>query len=87
MSILENVKEAIINAIGSANVLTPDTVVLNTDAIDDDTARDIIMSVEEMLKVTILDKDAEKLKTVKDIVDYVTEVLKPKTKKDNTPKK
>ena len=63
-----------------------DTIVLNASGIDEDFQRDLIMTLEEELEVEIPDVDAEKLVTVKDIVDYIvkkktTPPVEPKTKK------
>ncbi len=46
-----------------------DDVVLNASAID---GRDIVMTIEDELKVDIPDEDAENLYTVKDILNYLT---------------
>lgn len=54
-----------------------DTVVLNASAIDRDFQRDLVMQLEEELEVKIPDADAEKLVTVKDIVDYITKKKTP----------
>ncbi len=61
-----------------------DTIVLNASGIDEDFQRDLVMTLEEELEVEIPDTDAEKLVTVKDIVDYITKKKtpeEPKTKK------
>jgi len=61
-----------------------DSIVLNASGIDRDFQRDLVMQIEEELEVEIPDVDAEKLVTVKDIVDYVTKKKtpeEPKTKK------
>lgn len=54
-----------------------DTVVLNASGIDEDFQRDLVMTLEEELEVDIPDTDAEKLTTVKDIVDYITKKKTP----------
>jgi len=61
-----------------------DSIVLNVSGIDRDFQRDLVMQLEEELEVEIPDADAEKLVTVKDIVDYITKKKtpeEPKTKK------
>jgi len=54
------------------------TVVLNASAIPEETARTIIMRLEDELIVVIPDEEAEKLHTIKDIVDYITAKKAPK---------
>lgn len=58
-----------------------DTVVLNGSAIDKEFQRDLVMTLEDELEVEIPDVDAEKLVTVKDIVDYITKKKTPKEPK------
>ena len=41
---------------------------------------DLVMSIEEDFGLTIPDEDAEKLVTVKDVVDYIEEKLSPASK-------
>jgi acyl carrier protein len=39
---------------------------------------ELIMAMEEEFDISIPDEDAEKIKTVKDAVDYITKALKAK---------
>ena len=55
-----------------------ESVVLNSSGIDGEFQRDLIMTLEEELEVEIPDTDAEKLTTVKDIVDYIVKKKTPK---------
>ena len=66
-----------------------DTIVLNASGIDTNFQRDLVMTLEEELEVEIPDIDAEKLVTVKDIVDYVTKKKTPvePKKEEQKPKK
>ena len=58
-----------------------DTIVLNASAIDGDFQRNLVMTLEEELEVEIPDVDAEKLVTVKDIIDYITKKKTPEEPK------
>ena len=58
-----------------------DTPVLNTLGIDDTFQTDLVMTLEEELEVEIPDADAEKLVTVKDIVEYITKKKTPEEPK------
>ena len=58
-----------------------DTIVLNASAIGGDFQRNLVMTLEEELEVEIPDVDAEKLVTVKDIIDYITKKKTPEEPK------
>lgn len=58
-----------------------DSVVLNASGIGREFQRDLVMTLEEELEVKIPDADAEKLITVKDIVEYITKKKTPKEPK------
>lgn len=75
-TIVEKVIQIVTEEIGSVIKVTSDTVVLNATGLDEHTGRELVMRVEEEYNITIPETDAEKLHTVKDIVDYVTEATK-----------
>ena len=52
--------------------------VLNVSGIDQEVNRNIVMRIEDECKIDILDKDAENLYTLKDILDYIEKKKKPK---------
>jgi len=54
-----------------------DTIILNASGIDVNFQRDLVMTLEEKLEVEIPDADAEKLVTVKDVVDYIVKKKTP----------
>jgi acyl carrier protein len=60
-----------------------DDIVLSASFVDDLGADsldqvELIMAMEEEFDISIPDEDAEKIKTVKDAVDYITKALKAK---------
>lgn len=82
LTIEEQVLEVVGTVLFGLEIKT-DTIVLNASAIDREFQRDLIMTLEEELEVEIPDVDAEKLITVKDIVDYIVKKKTPvEPKKD-----
>ena len=76
LTIEEQVLEVVGNVLFGLEIKL-DTIVLNASGIDRDFQRDLVMTLEEELEVEIPDVDAEKLTTVKDIVDYITKKKTP----------
>ncbi|MGM0508796.1 MAG: acyl carrier protein [Fusobacteriota bacterium] len=74
MAVLDQIKEVIVDQLG----VDPERVVPEASFIDDfdadslDTV-ELIMEFEEEFDVEIPDEEAEKLKTVQDVLDYVKE--------------
>ncbi len=72
MDTLEKVKEVIVDQLG----VDPEQVVLEASFVEDlgadslDTV-ELIMAFEEEFGVEIPDEEAEKIKTVQDVVDYI----------------
>lgn len=72
MDILEKVKEIIVDQLG----VEPDQVTAEASFVEDlgadslDTV-ELIMAFEEEFGVEIPDEEAEKIKTVQDVIDYV----------------
>jgi len=77
MSTFEKVKGVIIEQLGvKDNEVTPDTTFqedLGADSLD---TVELVMALEEEFGIEIPDEDAEKAKTVKDVVIYIDEKLK-----------
>ena len=71
MTTEEQVLEVINDQLGAKDMKL-DAVVLNATGIDRECQRELVMRLEEELELEIPDKDAEKLNTVKDIVEYIT---------------
>ncbi len=74
MDIFEKVKEITVDQLGADE----DAVVMEASFIDDLEADsldivELMMALEEEFDIEIPDEDAEKISTVKDAVDYITE--------------
>lgn len=74
MDIFEKVKEITVAQLGADE----DAVVMEASFIDDLEADsldivELMMALEEEFDIEIPDEDAEKISTVKDAVDYITE--------------
>lgn len=74
MDIFEKVKEITVDQLGADE----DAVVMEVSFIDDLEADsldivELMMALEEEFDIEIPDEDAEKISTVKDAVDYITE--------------
>lgn len=69
MSIKEQVLRIIVDQYGSG--YGEDSIVLNASGIPQTEQIDLIMRLEDELKVHIPDEDAEKLSTIKDIIEYL----------------
>ena len=74
MDIFEKVKEITVDPLGADG----DPVVMEASFIDDLEADsldivELMMALEEEFDIEIPDEDAEKISTVKDAVDYITE--------------
>ena len=70
--LLDKVKQLVVDQIGvSADELDMDTNLMNDLEADSLDAVEIIMAVEEEFDLEIPDADAEKFRTVRDMVEYV----------------
>ena len=72
MAIFDEVKEVIVEQLN----VSPDEVKLESDFVEDLGADsldvvEIVMALEEKFEIEIPDDEAEKIKTVKDVVDYI----------------
>ena len=74
MTIEQEVKDIIVEQLGvDADDVTPEKSFeedLNADSLD---LTELIMTFEERFGFEISEEDAEKLKTVKDVIDYIEE--------------
>ena len=72
MAILDEVKEVVVEQLN----VNPDEVTLEADFVEDLGADsldvvELVMALEEKFEIEIPDEDAEGIKTVKDVVDYI----------------
>lgn len=72
LTIEEQVLSIVRDEIGSGYEINLDTVIFNASGVVIERQRELIMRLEEELEFEILDTEAEKLHTVKDIIDYIT---------------
>jgi acyl carrier protein len=74
--ILEKIKELIVDQTGiSADELDLSTSLMNDIEADSLDAVEIIMAIEDEFEIEIPDEEAEKFATIKDIVDYLENVI------------
>ncbi len=74
--ILEKIKELIVDQTGiSADELDLSTSLMNDIEADSLDAVEIIMAIEDEFEIEIPDEEAEKFVTIKDIVDYLENVI------------
>ena len=72
--ILEQVKETIVDQLGvEAEKVTENATFIEDLAADSLDVVELIMSIEEKFEIEIPDSDAEKIVTVKDVIDYIIE--------------
>jgi acyl carrier protein len=72
MAIFDEVKEVVVEQLN----VNPDEVKLESDFVEDLGADsldvvELVMALEEKFEIEIPDEDAEGIKTVKDVVDYI----------------
>jgi acyl carrier protein len=72
MAIFDEVKEVVVEQLN----VNPDEVKLESDFVEDLGADsldvvELVMALEEKFEIEIPDEDAENIKTVKDVVDYI----------------
>jgi len=72
MAIFDEVKEVVVEQLN----VSPDEVKLESDFVEDLGADsldvvELVMALEEKFEIEIPDEDAEGIKTVKDVVDYI----------------
>jgi len=72
MAILDEVKEEVVEQLN----VNPDEVTLEADFVEDLGADsldvvELVMALEERFEIEIPDEDAEGIKSVKDVVDYI----------------
>ena len=74
--ILDKIKELIVDQTGiSKEELDLETSLMNDIEADSLDAVEIIMAVEDEFEIEIPDEEAERFVTIKDIVDYLENVL------------
>ncbi len=74
--ILDKIKALIVDQTGiSADELDLSTSLMNDIEADSLDAVEIIMAIEDEFEIEIPDEEAEKFVTIKDIVDYLENVL------------
>ena len=72
MSTLDKVKEVIIDKLGvEEDKIVPDASVVDDLGADSLDTVELIMQLEEEFGIEIPDEDAEKMTTVKSVVDYI----------------
>jgi acyl carrier protein len=72
MAIFDEVKEVVVEQLN----VNPDEVKLESDFVEDLGADsldvvELVMALEEKFEIEIPDEDAENIKTVKDVVEYI----------------
>jgi len=76
MEVKEKILDIVSNALGMSAV-TEDIIVLNTSGtLDENQTRELVMQIEEEFNVDISDKEAEKLTSVKSIIELVEKKIK-----------
>ena len=72
--ILAQVSDVIVEQLGTEREkITESATFIEDLAADSLDVVELIMSLEEKLEIEIPDSDAEKITTVKDVIDYITE--------------
>lgn len=72
MAILEKIQEIIVDQLGvEADQVTPEASFVDDLGADSLDTVELIMAFEEEFGVEIPDEEAEKIKTVKDVLNYV----------------
>ena len=70
--VYDKVKEIIVEQLGVAETaITPDASFIDDLGADSLDTVELIMAFEEEFDVEIPDEDAQKIKTVKDVIDYI----------------
>lgn len=70
--VIDKIKEMVVEQLGvDINELQPDTNLMRDLEADSLDAVEIIMAIEDEYDIEIPDEDAEKLQTIKEIVNYV----------------
>ena len=74
--ILDKIKELVVDQTGiSADEITLETSLMSDIEADSLDAVEIMMAIEDEFEIKIPDEEAEKFLTIKDIVDYLENVL------------
>ena len=78
MTTFERVRKILVDQLGdiSEGEVTENAVIVDDLGADSLDVVEIVMGLEEEFEVEIPDEDAEKIKTVKQIVDYIEEKAK-----------
>ena len=87
MNVQEKVITIIQDQLGSGHDIKLESEVLNSSGIDPYECIEIVMRLEEELGVEIPDEEAEKLHTVKDVVNYIEKIKSPKQENKKEEKK
>ena len=73
-SIEERVKQIVAEQLGvDEDQVTPDAAFMDDLGADSLDTVELVMALEEEFDVEISDEDAEKIQTVKDAIDYITQ--------------
>ena len=71
---LDKIKEIVVEQLGvDADQVTPDANFVDDLGADSLDTVELIMAFEEEFDIEIPDTDAEKIKTVQDVIDYIEE--------------
>ncbi|WP_300356232.1 acyl carrier protein [Fusobacterium sp.] len=71
---LDRIKEIVVEQLGvDADQVTPDANFVDDLGADSLDTVELIMAFEEEFEIEIPDTDAEKIKTVQDVMDYIEE--------------
>ncbi len=77
MAVEEKVRDVISNQLGvSLNEVVPEASFVDDLGADSLDLVELVMAMEEQFGVEIADEDAEKLRTVQDVIDYVKNTQK-----------
>ncbi len=76
MEIFEKVKDIIVDQLGvDESVVTPDATFVGDIGADSLDMVELTMALEDEFGISISDEDAQKIKTVKDAVEYIKNEL------------
>lgn len=76
MDIFKRVKEIIVDQLGvDESVVTPDATFMEDIGADSLDMVELTMALEDEFGISISDEDAQKIKTVKDAVEYIENEL------------
>lgn len=81
----EKIKERVVRIISEQLMMKPEEITLESDFVEDLGADsldvvELVIIFEDEFGIKIPDKDAEKVNTVKEAIDYITRKVKEKSK-------